>query len=261
MTTTEALAARLIAVEERVAAAERTAQRALDSTAVANVFARYQYLHNAFRDEEIIPLWVAQGTPGISAQYSNTGVYTDWDNVMAYHRGRPAPVGKLINHQLTTPVIEVSEDGETARGLWFLVGTESGLIEPEVADQLPPRWLSPGTVNGKHVWAHWVWAKYDITFLRQDGEWRIWKFRCVEVARTTFEENWIAFSRPTTRASNATSRTSEREAEWSTCLRWTSPPRTCPGPTTRTGQLDLVPGAAHSRRHPRSVNFERDGYR
>jgi hypothetical protein len=33
------------------------------------------YLHNAFRDEEIILLWVRPGTPGNRVRYSNRGVY------------------------------------------------------------------------------------------------------------------------------------------------------------------------------------------
>jgi hypothetical protein len=49
-------------------------------------------------------------------------------------------------------------------------------------------------VRGKKVWAHWVWCKYGLDFLKQDGEWRIWHFRCFEVARAPYEENWISFA-------------------------------------------------------------------
>ena len=38
-----------------------------------------------------------------------------------------------------------------------------------------------------------MWCKYAIDFLRQDGEWKIWKFRCYELARAPFEENWVSF--------------------------------------------------------------------
>ena len=102
------------------------------------------------------------------------------------------PVGKLILHATTTPVIEVAADGETAKGVWLMAGTESGLTDPEVAKEFPDMY-SPGEVQGKKVWAHWVWCKYAIDFLKQDGEWKIWKFRCYELARAPFEENWISF--------------------------------------------------------------------
>ena len=54
-----------------------------------NLFNRYMFFHNAFQDERIIPLWVAPGTPGIRAQYTNAGVYTTWESVTRYHRGPP----------------------------------------------------------------------------------------------------------------------------------------------------------------------------
>ena len=184
-------------IEDRLARLEEHAKagaRANDRGDVENLFSTYMYLHNAFRDEEIIPLWVKPGTPGIRAQYSNIGVYTTWESVTEYHRGRPAPEGKLILHYTTTPVIEVAEDGETAKGVWTMTGLESGLTDPEVAAGVPDYFFTPGDVDGKKVWAHWVWCKYGVDFLKQDGAWRIWHFRCFEVARAPFHENWISFA-------------------------------------------------------------------
>jgi hypothetical protein len=187
------LQAELATLREQLGEATRLARRAADRGEIENLFSRYMYLHNAFQDEQIIPLWVAQGTPGIRARYTNAGQYTTWESVTRYHRGRPAPAGKLILHATTTPVIEVAGDGETAKGVWLMAGTESGLTDPEVAKGSPDFMYSPGEVQGKKVWAHWVWCKYAIDFLRQDGQWRIWKFRCYELARAPFEENWVSF--------------------------------------------------------------------
>jgi SnoaL-like protein len=185
---------RLAELETRLAALTRDTERARARGEVENLFSTYMYLHNAFRDEEIIPLWVASGTPGIHAQYSNVGVYTTWESVTEYHRGRPTPPGKLILHYTTTPVIEVAEDGETAKGVWIMTGLESGLTDPAVAEGIPPFFFAPEEVLGKKVWAHWVWCRYGVDFLKQDGVWRIWHFRCYEVARAPFDENWISFS-------------------------------------------------------------------
>ena len=150
---------------------QRLARRANDRGDIENLFNRYMYLHNAFQDEQIIPLWVKRGTPGIRARYTNAGQYTDYDSVIGYHQGRPTPVGKRI-----------------------MTGNESGLTDPEVAKESPDYMYSPGEVQGKKVWAHWVWCKYAVDFLRQDGEWKIWKFRCYELLRAPFEENWISFA-------------------------------------------------------------------
>ncbi|MBL8549003.1 MAG: nuclear transport factor 2 family protein [Hyphomonadaceae bacterium] len=186
---------RVAELEAHVATLERQVARAHARGAVENVWSRYQYLHTAFRDAEIITdLWVKPGTPSISAQYTNTGVYNTWDSVMAYHRNRPSPVGKLLVHFTTSPLIEVAEDGETAKGVWIIAGVESGMSEPEVAARAPANFFEPGLVEGKKVWAHWVQCRYALDFLKQDGEWRIWHFRCVEISRAPFSKNWIAFA-------------------------------------------------------------------
>jgi hypothetical protein len=172
----------------------RLARRAEDRGQIENLFSRYMYYHNAFEDDRIVPLWVKPGTDGIRARYTNAGVYTDYDSVIGYHLGRPRPVGKLILHYTTTPAIEVAADGETAKGVWIMTGCESGLTDPEVAAGQPDYMYSPGEVHGHKVWAHWVWCKYAVDFLRQDGVWKIWKFRCYELLRAPYEENWISFA-------------------------------------------------------------------
>lgn len=193
------LEARLAALEARVATAEREAQRARDRGQVENVFARYMYLHNTFQDEKIKALWAKRGTPGVSAQYSNLGVYTNYDSIMAHHSGRPSPVGKLVFHYITTPLVEIAEDGQTAKGRWIAAGVESGLMSPQQAAHAPAflfeKFEAEGNeVRGRKVWAHWVQMQYGLDFIRQDGQWKILHFRCFEVSRARFDKNWIALA-------------------------------------------------------------------
>ncbi|WP_448065262.1 hypothetical protein, partial [Escherichia coli] len=74
-TTTEAsisdLVAEIARLREQVEAAQSLAQRAEDRGQVENLFNRYMFLHNAFEDEQIIPMWVKEGTEGIRARYTN----------------------------------------------------------------------------------------------------------------------------------------------------------------------------------------------
>lgn len=197
--TLAALEARIAALETRLAKSELETQRAQDRGAVENLFAHYMYLHNTFQDEKIKALWAKRGTPGMSAQYSNLGVYTSYDSIMAYHSGRPTPIGKLIFHYLTTPLVEVAGDGRTAKGRWIAAGVESGLTTAEVAAKAPPFLFEKAEadgneVHGKKVWAHWVQVQYGVDFIRQDGEWKILHFRCFEVSRARFDKNWIALA-------------------------------------------------------------------
>jgi len=186
--------ARVVRLEKLLAQLDARTQANRDRGEVENVFSHYMYLHNAFRDEDIIGLWVKQGTPGIRAQYSNNGLYTTWESVTVYHRNRPAPKGKLILHYTTTPMIEVASDGKTAKGLWVVSGVESGLTDPEFAKQAPPYMYEPTLVDGKRVWQHSVIIKYGIDFLKQDGKWKIWHFHCFEVCRSPFNMGWVPFA-------------------------------------------------------------------
>ena len=186
--------ARIARLETLVAALDARMQVNKDRAELENLFSRYMYLHNAFHDAEIIGLWVKKGTPGIRAQYSNNGVYSTWESVTHYHRDRPAPKGKLIFHYTTTPVIEVAEDGRTAKGLWIASGVESGLTDPELAKQSPDYLYEPGLVDGKHVWQHTVMMKYGLDFLKQDGSWKIWHFHCFEVCRSPVSMGWVPFA-------------------------------------------------------------------
>ena len=187
--------ARIAALEKQLAQLAVTAQSASDRGQVENLFSRYMYLHNAFRDPDIIPLWVRKGTPDVRAQYSNNGVYTDWDNIMAYHAQRPNPPGKLTFHYTTTPLIEVAADGKTAKGLWVMSGVESGLTDLEAAKLAPDFMFQKDVlIDGKKVWMHNVLVKYGVDFLKQDGEWKIWHFHCFEIARSPVGMGWIPFA-------------------------------------------------------------------
>lgn len=186
---------RVAALEAQVAKLTQVATASQDRNAVQNLFGRYMTLHNAFRDPEIIRLWASKSTPGVRAQYSNNGVYTNWDNIMAYHAQRPNPPGKLIYHFLASPIIEVAEDGQTAKGMWLMSGLESGLTAPESAKGAPDFMYEKNvTVNGKKVWMHTVYAKYGVDFIKQDGQWKIWHFHCFEVARAPYGIGWIPFA-------------------------------------------------------------------
>ncbi|WP_231634806.1 nuclear transport factor 2 family protein [Novosphingobium sp. KN65.2] len=181
-------------LEAKVAELQKTAQANADRADVENLFSRYMYLHNAFQDNQIVSLWAKKGTPDIRSQYSNLGVYTNWDSIMSYHRDRPSPIGKLLFHYVTTPVIEVAGDGQTAKGLWIVNGLESGLTDPEHAKNMPDWMFEKEMVDGKKVWMHNVYLKFGIDFIKQDGQWKIWHFHCFEVARAPYGMGWIPFA-------------------------------------------------------------------
>ena len=65
--------------------------------------------------------------------------------------------GNMNLHTLTTPVIEVADDGKTAKGLWISPGVEC----PRVP-----------LFGGEHQ-AAWCWIKYGVDFAKEDGKWKV----------------------------------------------------------------------------------------
>jgi hypothetical protein len=65
-------------------------------------------------------------------------------------------VGMMQMHTLTTPIIEIAGDGQTAKGMWYTPGVIGSV------DQ-----------NGK-VSNSWIWEKYAVDFIKEDGKWKFW---------------------------------------------------------------------------------------
>ena len=64
-------------------------------------------------------------------------------------------VGQLDSYGITTPVIEVAEDGRTARGLWHVMGIENGIESSGPMSRWSVGWLAGD-------------------FILENGNWKIW---------------------------------------------------------------------------------------
>jgi len=75
-------------------------------------------------------------------------------------------------HPLSTPVIEVAADAQTAKAAWLCPGLECG--------------GPPG-----HKLAAWGWNKYGIDFIRENGVWKIWHLHVYGAFMTPFNMSWV----------------------------------------------------------------------
>ncbi|MBB6253258.1 nuclear transport factor 2 family protein [Nitrospirillum iridis] len=66
-------------------------------------------------------------------------------------------IGTSMMHTLTTPLVVVADDGRTAKGLWYTIGqvSQTPLGQPD---------------------ANYMWERYAIDFIKEDGVWKIWHF-------------------------------------------------------------------------------------
>ena len=161
------------------------AQKALDNQAIQNVMSRHVMYHcYGLHQEEMEQLWVQEpenqatasfgqnqgymvGYPAIWEGYvdghteswlqaakkycSQNGIdITGWsdEQILNTYGG----VGQLLLHVTTTAVIEVAEDGQTAKCFWY----------------------SPGLVAETGQSGNAIWEAYGVDFVKENGEWKIW---------------------------------------------------------------------------------------
>jgi hypothetical protein len=158
---------------------EQKVQRALDYQEIQNVMSKHMYYHGAgLHKEELRKIW-AQKTPGVTWT-NQMGVWEGMDSIWQFYgeanekrqkvnlekisqlypevenKKENYGVGTLVTHTLTTAIIEVARDGKTAKGVWYSPGQVT-----EVGKDLKPM-------------AMWMWEKYGVDFVKEDGEWKIW---------------------------------------------------------------------------------------
>lgn len=76
--------------------------------------------------------------------------------------------GQLHVHSMFSPVVEVAADGKTAQGVWDSFG--------------------PNLSNGNDV-GNWLWVKYGVDFIKEDGAWKIWHMQVFALFNTPYNKS------------------------------------------------------------------------
>jgi hypothetical protein len=188
-------------LEERMASYEKELkrlQRALDYAEIQNVFALHEYYHHVPSEE--IEMIFAKKQPDVSFA-QNWGVWVGLESIKKYYRTESkeelqkqldalrkwcpdipndikyARACRMGFHMLTTPIIEVAEDGETAKGMWYTPGFMTGF------DEKTGKWS-----------AAWMYEKYAVDFIKEDGKWKIWHFSVYMDFSCPYEKSWVEAS-------------------------------------------------------------------
>ena len=158
-------------LKKEVAKLKLEVERAHAVTACANLMNKYQYYHMRGMRTEETHLFALK-SPGACVEML-WGIYDEPVGVLRWKRmegyGQPRRKGAFPMHGMTTPIIEVAADGETARGLWLMIGAESGRMGDE-----PTR-------------ASWAAGQFAMDFIKEDGEWKIWKYNTTGLIYSPFE--------------------------------------------------------------------------
>lgn len=198
----EALNAKLSRMEERLAALEREnrqLRKACDVHEIQNVMSLHEYFHSAGRhEEELDAIWARKADDVAFEEALFQARFVGRDAIRAYYvdfmkntlfksareltktflpRVEEDPGGCLAfglsyMHTLTTPVIEVADDRETAKGAW-----------------VSPGFITMPTMT--KLQAYWHWDRYGVDFIREDGAWKVWHFFVGREFTTPYEKSWV----------------------------------------------------------------------
>lgn len=145
---------------------------------IQNVMGRYAYMHTGGMHTECAKLF-ANGDPEMSIEIGPGGVFYGADAAyraytIGHNAGEGNRVGFMAEHTLTTPVIEVADDLQTAKALWISPGHETG-FDPDKGG----------------LGAQWMWGRYAVEFKCIDGEWKMWHFQMFPTFRCDYDTSWV----------------------------------------------------------------------
>jgi hypothetical protein len=150
--------------------------RAKDYIEIWKLQSRYAHLYHIGRMSEV-PSLFAQKKPGVTLEIEDSGVYEGiesitrfWNTVFSDNKFRMA--GNLALHMTVNPVIEINDAGTQARGVWHSHGFCSF-----VGGGLYKQFLCLG--------------KYDMEYVKEDRDWKIFKFAYRLTFMCPYEKGWV----------------------------------------------------------------------
>ena len=123
-----------------------------------------------FRQADRLLGFFALDREDVSLEYADEGVFHGPEAVKTIIR---ETVGRKLDVQLTTPIIEVAEDLQSAKCLWWVPG--AGALPRENEDPL----------------AVWVWGELAVTFIPEGDTWKIWKLHYFRYLKCDYKKGWV----------------------------------------------------------------------
>ena len=169
---------RIASLEESNKALQHELSRAHDVVEIQNLMGRYETIHNA---QDINKSWeLFADMPDTYTQIAGGRKIEGYENVVkswssqksGSNPGSPDE-GTMLEHPLSSPIIVVAGDGQTAKATFVSLGHETH-YNPQTGKYDP----------------EWAYGKYAIDFIKQNGEWKIWHHRWFRFFRSSFYTAW-----------------------------------------------------------------------
>jgi hypothetical protein len=165
-------AARVAALQSRLAGLEQRAARVDDINAIENLQGSYGYYTDKMLWEEVLDLFA----DGATLEIGPSGVYVGKDSIRRYlyslSGGREGPLeGVLFDHFQLQPIVTVAPDGRSAQGRWRL-------------------FLMTG-VSGSGSGGNWGEGVYENDYVNEGGIWKIAKLHWYATFVAPYEGGWL----------------------------------------------------------------------
>lgn len=158
----------------RDAAMRKRIDVAAEALEIQNLMSRRAFYHSVGQNEKELELWAKQreirwaqnqgcwvGMKSLKVYYDDVNRQMQAAGLARLAKLNPAIknvpenrfVGNTILHLLTTPIIEIAADGQSAKGLWY---TPGAILT---------------TDDGKTPQGMWIWERYGVDFVKENGRW------------------------------------------------------------------------------------------
>lgn len=186
----EQLLRRLDALEEKVSRLE-------DRAEIENLMAKHNFYFSAGQGRRIVPeLWTKDEKASI--EYGASGVYGALWKVLTFYVNFDVP-GRFSTFTASNQWLKVAPDGQSARGVWMVVGTETDagdLASEKPAENDQRRVLfSSQTEKGEGYRAEVLLQKHEVRFVKENGEWKIHDLHISEYFRCPAGSDWVAYAK------------------------------------------------------------------
>lgn len=147
---------------------------AVEVLEIQNLMSRRAYYHSVGQNEKELELWSTKreirwgqnqgcwiGMKSLKVYYDDVNRQMQAAGLAQLAKRNPAIqnvpenryIGNNVLHLLTTPIIEIADDGQSAKGMWYTPG------------------VILTTDDGKTPQGMWIWERYGVDFVKENGRW------------------------------------------------------------------------------------------
>lgn len=128
-----------------------------------------------FRQADRVLSHFALDRADVRLEYADEGVFEGPEAVRTIVNevvgAEPKP-GEMLDLQLTTPMIEVAGDGQTAKAVWWCPGG-GAMVE-----------------EGKDPEAIWAWGMLGVDFVLEGACWKVWHLHYFRYIKCLYSKGW-----------------------------------------------------------------------